>query len=92
MGLQGEVREQRGGDRLVELTRGGLQANFEANILVRSSEVVSQIVEYFDEYFLGARAELVDEDWLASYRDLYKRRKRIEDSLRRISQEARRIK
>ena len=73
------------------LTGGGLGGNFEANLLVNSQQAISEIIDHVDEHFSGGRSEPVDEDWLASYRDIYKQRKRVEDAVRHIRQRVRRI-
>ena len=73
------------------LTYGGLLRNYEANVLIDAPHAVSEVINLFDELFLGARAKQIDEEWLASYGDIYKERRRMEDALRRARERIRKI-
>lgn len=59
------------------LTEGGLRDNHESNLLVEERAAVDSLGLYFEEHFLGAHAQPVDEAWLAEYRQHWKRRKAI---------------
>lgn len=54
------------------LTSGGLERNFEANVLIKTSALVGELEAVFDELFEGGRAKPIDSRWLDGYRDLWK--------------------
>jgi len=70
-------------------TNGGLQPNVEANLLVGEARLLHRVTEWFDGHFLGGRAQVVDDEWLKSYRELYKRRKRLEERVRKLRRQVR---
>lgn len=68
------------------LTGGGLTENHEANIWVRSGDVVNELTEYFDEHFEGAYSSQVTPEWLADYRKTWVLRKKLFDRLKTLRQ------
>jgi phosphatidylserine/phosphatidylglycerophosphate/cardiolipin synthase-like enzyme len=68
------------------LTRGGLDCNLEANVLVDDG-VVEELEGFFDELFEGGRAKHISTMWLDSYRELWKEqqaaRTRLDSLLRK---------
>lgn len=71
------------------LTGGGLSTNYETNVFVDQPKVVQQLVDYFDEHFLGAHARRVDQRWLDQYRQLWTERKKAEQRQRKLREKAR---
>jgi HKD family nuclease len=49
------------------LTFGGLDRNYEANIQVDDVKTVSEFKSFFDELFEGGRAKQIDQAWLKTY-------------------------
>jgi HKD family nuclease len=73
------------------LTAGGLDTNYETNILIDQPRVVNQLLDYFNEHFLGAHSKPVDHRWLSDYEQLWKKRKQIEHQQRKLREKARNL-
>jgi hypothetical protein len=66
------------------LTRGGLDCNLEANVLVDGRGVVEELEGFFDELFEGGRAKYINTMWLESYRELWKLQQAARTKLDRL--------
>lgn len=73
------------------LTHGGLIANYEANVLVNEKTVVRALLDYFDEYFLGAYARRIDDLWFSNYLRWWTERKKAEKKLQKIREKVRKL-
>ncbi len=73
------------------LTGGGLGGNFETNALLDCPKIVRKFHDYFEEQFQGAHAKQVDQPWLDQYQRVWIERSKIEQSQRRLRDEARSI-
>jgi len=70
------------------LTGGGLNTNYESNVLLDDCRLVQEFQDYFEEHFQGAHARRVDERWLDQYRQLWIERKKTEQRQRRLREKA----
>ncbi len=66
------------------LTNGGLEENYEANVLLELSGSANQLFEYFEELFEGAYASHVTSAWIADYRKEWRLRKNLLDKLHKL--------
>jgi len=73
------------------LTHGGLAENYEANVLITEPAVVRKLVDYFEEHFEGGRSKRITEEWLGSYREVWRQRRMAVEALRRARDRVRRI-
>jgi HKD family nuclease len=73
------------------LTGGGLSTNYETNVFLDDRKVVIQLLEYFDEHFLGAHSRPVSQRWLDQYHQLWTERKKAEQDQRKLRDKAARI-
>jgi HKD family nuclease len=68
------------------LTAGGLEENYEANVWMELSGAANQLFEYFEEHFEGAYSSRVTPDWIAGYREEWRQRKKLLDKLHKLRQ------
>jgi len=73
------------------LTGGGLDTNYETNVLVDDRKVVRQFLDYYKEHFRGAHARQVDQRWLNQYRKLWAERARADQRQRVLREKARHL-
>jgi HKD family nuclease len=69
------------------LTGGGLEQNYEANVLVRSPNA-GAFATYFEELFHGAYARQVSRRWLTAYRGICASREANRKEAKRLRDEA----
>jgi NAD-dependent DNA ligase len=68
-----------------------LSTNYETNVFLDDRKVVTQLLEYFDEHFLGAHSRPVSQSLLDQYRQLWTERKKAEQDQRKLREKAARI-
>ena len=73
------------------LTGGGLDTNYETNVLVDDRKIVRQFLDYYDEHFRGAHARQVDQRWLDKYRKLWAERARTDQRQRALREKVRHL-
>jgi NAD-dependent DNA ligase len=73
------------------LTGGGLNGNYETNLLIDGDAVVRQLLEYIEEHLEGAYAKELDRDWLSEYERLWTERKQAEQRQRKLRERTRRL-
>ena len=73
------------------LTGGGLDTNYEMNMLVDDEKIVRQLLDCFEEHFRGAHARKVDGRWLDQYRRLWAERAKTEQRQRALREKVRHL-
>jgi NAD-dependent DNA ligase len=73
------------------LTSGGLDRNYEANVRIDDAGVAREFERFFDELFEGGRAKRIDDAWLDVYREQWKRQQTARIRLDRLRARARSI-
>jgi len=73
------------------LTRGGLIGNYEANVLLDNKKNLGELLDYFEEQFVGAYARQIDDTWFDNYLKWWKEREKAERRLRQIRERVRKL-
>ena len=73
------------------LTLGGLDRNYEANLQIHETGVVGKLTRYFDELFEGGRAKQIDRFWLDAYTTQWKLQQATRLKLGRLQQKVKSI-
>lgn len=74
------------------LTQGGLIGNYEANVFIDNKTLVNELLDYFDEQFLGGYSRRIDDYWFDNYLAWWKEREKAERRLWVIRERVRKIK